>query len=105
MIAPREGRLVRLYVQLNEKSGKDGDSASREITPAFILEAAKKILRPYTLDYNYLDWWSIYRVSIVPTRHLFAQNSHDQIQQRVASQFSVANRYVVVSCTCKIRVR
>ena len=73
MIGPREGKLARLYVQLNEVSNKGGRSAPLEITPALILGVAKKILRPYTLDFKYLDWWSVYRVSLILPRICFAR--------------------------------
>lgn len=44
-------------------SGKERNSAPLEITPAVILEVARKIVKPYTLDFKYLDWWSKYKVS------------------------------------------
>lgn len=97
MIAPREGKLIRMYIQLNEMGYKDAnDSARSEITPGLILEAAQKILKPYTLDSKYLDWWSVYRVSFPSYPNFSCQGGpkahNDQIQQRVAPQFSIANR-------------
>lgn len=94
LIAPRQGGLARLYIQINEMSCKGGNFARLDTTPTLILEAAQAILEPYTLDFKYFDWWSVYRVSFKPTQDPFGRSSHDQIQQRVASQFSVANRYV-----------
>lgn len=57
---PREDRLNRLYVQLNE----EGSSFDRtQITPKVMLEAARRIMAPYELDFKYCDWWSVYQVS------------------------------------------
>ena len=94
LIAPREGKLARLYIQLNEASGKDGNLPHLEITPALILEAAQRIMEPYRLEFKYLDWWSVYKVSFNPTQNSRGQSSYDQIQQRVASKFNIANRYL-----------
>jgi len=75
MTIPREGRLVRLYVQLAE-TGSEGDGLNTsDITPEMIVETASKILSPYKLSYSHCDWWSVYTVG-----------------QQYASNFSVDNR-------------
>lgn len=60
MVIPRENKLVRLYIQLNEvsASAKDGGRVDRSrITPEVIISVAKKIMAPFTLDYHYCDWY------------------------------------------------
>lgn len=65
MSIPREKRLVRLYVQLRSVTAKAGDRIDRsEITPGVILKAAQEIMKPYTITYEYCDWWTAYQVSI-----------------------------------------
>lgn len=62
MIIPRENKLVRLYIQLTttEKVGEGGAKADRsKINPEAILQAAQRIIAPYTLTYRVLDWVSM----------------------------------------------
>lgn len=76
MVIPRENKLVRLYIQLKEVAPDASGRADRsKITPELIFGAAKKILQPYKLDYEYCDWWTAY-----------------QIGQRVGTDFSSRNR-------------
>ncbi|KAK2611864.1 hypothetical protein N8I77_005185 [Diaporthe amygdali] len=76
MVIPRENKLVRLYIQLKEVAPDASGRADRsKITPDLIFGAAKKILQPYKLDYEYCDWWTAY-----------------QIGQRVGTDFSSHNR-------------
>ena len=74
-VIPRENKLVRLYIQLNEvnSTGKQVDRS--KITPEIILKAAQKIMSPYELAYDYCDWWTAY-----------------QIGQRVGNSFSCDDR-------------
>ena len=63
MIIPRENKLTRLYIQLNEVAPDASGRADRsKISPATILKAAQKIMSPYRLDYDYCDWWTAYQV-------------------------------------------
>ncbi|KAG4223574.1 Phenol hydroxylase [Phytophthora cactorum] len=76
MVIPRENKLVRLYIQLTEVTPDASGRADRsKITPDIILNAAKKILSPYKIDYEYCDWWTAY-----------------QIGQRVGTQFDAHKR-------------
>lgn len=52
--------MTRLYVQLPE-SFSDASTADPG-TGKEIISAARRSLHPYTLDYSYSDWWTIYRV-------------------------------------------
>ncbi|KAI1660296.1 putative phenol 2-monooxygenase [Daldinia decipiens] len=76
MVIPRENKLVRLYIQLKEVTPDASGRADRsKITPDLILNAARKILSPYKIDYEYCDWWTAY-----------------QIGQRVGTQFDAHER-------------
>lgn len=75
MIIPRENKLVRLYIQLNEVSAGEERLDRSKITHELIINAARKIISPYKLDYHYCDWWTAY-----------------QIGQRVGNHFSKFDR-------------
>lgn len=79
MVIPRENKLVRLYIQLisTAKMEKEGGAKvdRSHITPDLILQSAQKIITPYTLTYQKLDWWTAY-----------------QIGQRVGNHFSAKER-------------
>jgi len=68
MTIPRENRLVRLYVQLDENQD-DGCHrfSTANVTPEMMLAEAKGILAPYQLDFQICDWSSIYTVSHTTT--------------------------------------
>jgi phenol 2-monooxygenase len=62
LIIPREGGyLVRLYVELDEVSGKDV-SDNRSVTPETLIRAANRILHPYTIEVKDIGWWSVYEI-------------------------------------------
>ncbi|KAF2859052.1 hypothetical protein K470DRAFT_250053 [Piedraia hortae CBS 480.64] len=79
MVIPREGRLVRLYIQLtttSKTSDRAGEKADRSgITPDTIMASARRIFAPYNISYRRLDWWTAY-----------------QIGQRVGKNFSAYER-------------
>ena len=75
MIIPRENKLVRLYIQLNEVNSAGQYVDRSKVTPEIILKAAQKIISPYELTYSYCDWWTAY-----------------QIGQRVGNSFSCDDR-------------
>lgn len=58
-VVPREDRLVRLYVQLDEAYPAVERS---QITAAMILAAAQRIFHPFRLEASRVDWWSVYHV-------------------------------------------
>ncbi|KAF2464475.1 uncharacterized protein BDR25DRAFT_296718 [Lindgomyces ingoldianus] len=63
MVIPRENKLVRLYIQLNEiKPDASGRADRSQITPTTIITAAQKILSPYKITYEYCDWWTAYQI-------------------------------------------
>ncbi|NKX56451.1 FAD-binding monooxygenase [Arthrobacter mobilis] len=62
LIIPREGGyLVRLYVDLGDLDPADRE-ARRRFTQESIVEAAQRILHPYTLQVKDIAWWSVYEV-------------------------------------------
>ncbi|KAI8938376.1 hypothetical protein NX059_004271 [Plenodomus lindquistii] len=63
MVIPRENKLVRLYIQLNEiKLDANGRADRSNITPDFIIKAAQKILSPYKLTYEHCHWFTAYQI-------------------------------------------
>ena len=75
MIIPRENRLVRLYIQVQEVSAGGGRLDRSRLTPEVIFKAAQRTIAPYKLEYHYCDWWTAY-----------------QIGQRTGERFSKLNR-------------
>jgi len=62
IIIPREGGyLVRLYVEL-DKLGADERVSDRNITADDLIAAARRILKPYSLDVKEVAWWSVYEI-------------------------------------------
>ena len=62
LVIPREGDyLVRLYVEM-DKLGEEERVASRGITLEQLIEAAQRILAPYTLEVKEVPWWSVYEI-------------------------------------------
>ncbi len=62
LIIPREGGyLVRLYIELDEL-GENERVSDRNIGADRLIEAARLILHPYTLDVKEIAWWSVYEI-------------------------------------------
>jgi len=62
LILPREGGyLFRMYVEL-DKLREDEKAAQRKFSQADMIAAAKRIIRPYTIDVKEVVWWSIYDI-------------------------------------------
>ena len=62
IIIPREGGyLFRLYVEL-DKLGVHERVSDRKITIDHLIEGARRILRPHTLDVKEIPWWSVYEI-------------------------------------------
>ncbi|EEU33337.1 uncharacterized protein NECHADRAFT_89551 [Fusarium vanettenii 77-13-4] len=75
MVIPREGKYVRLYIQVTEVD-ENGKAIDRfKITPQTLVQAASKILSPYKLSYKHCHWWTAYRIG-----------------QRVGSKFNAYDR-------------
>jgi phenol 2-monooxygenase len=62
LIIPREGGyLARIYVELDELVENERIE-SRDITVDRLIEAARRVLRPYTLEVMEVAWWSVYEI-------------------------------------------
>jgi phenol 2-monooxygenase len=62
VLIPREGGyLVRIYVELDQLD-KTERVHDRDITVDHLIEAARKILHPHTLDVKEVAWWSVYEI-------------------------------------------
>ena len=62
LIIPREGGyLVRIYIEL-EELGENERVATRNITVDHVIEAARQVFRPYSLDVKEVAWWSVYEI-------------------------------------------
>ncbi len=62
LIIPREGGyLVRFYIELDQL--QPGERVSgRKIQSDDLINAAKRIFRPYSLEIKQLVWWSVYEI-------------------------------------------
>ncbi len=62
LVVPREGGyLVRLYVEIDKLDAGERVS-NRNITDDDLIAAARRILKPYTLDVKEVAWWSVYEI-------------------------------------------
>ncbi|THC98550.1 hypothetical protein EYZ11_001980 [Aspergillus tanneri] len=61
MVIPREDNMVRLYVQI--ASSTDPDFSPRKTATVEEVQAtAKKILQPYSLEWERVEWYSFYPI-------------------------------------------
>ena len=64
LLIPREGDLLRLYVQLADADVLDPETGRLDkarASPQKVLEMAKRILRPYRMDpIGDIRWWTMY---------------------------------------------
>ncbi|NRB16800.1 MAG: FAD-dependent monooxygenase [Rhodobacteraceae bacterium] len=63
LIIPREGGyMVRMYIELDELHG-DERAADRNVTSEMLIEKARAIIAPYSLDVKEVAWWSAYEIA------------------------------------------
>ncbi|OTA65132.1 hypothetical protein K449DRAFT_431718 [Hypoxylon sp. EC38] len=61
MVIPREDNMVRLYIQI--ASSTDPDWSPRKTATAEEVQAsAKKILHPYLIEWETVEWYSVYPI-------------------------------------------
>lgn len=61
MVIPREDNMVRLYIQI--ASSNDADWNPRKTaTEQQVQESAKKILHPYSIEWERVEWYSVYPI-------------------------------------------
>ncbi|KKK17677.1 hypothetical protein AOCH_000933 [Aspergillus ochraceoroseus] len=61
MVIPREDNMVRLYVQIASSTDPDFDPR-KTATAEEVQNVAKKILSPYTLEWDRVEWYSVYPI-------------------------------------------
>ncbi|WIY24074.1 FAD-dependent monooxygenase [Parasedimentitalea psychrophila] len=63
LIIPREGGyMVRMYIELDELHG-DERAADRKVSSEMLIEKARAIFAPYSLDVKEVAWWSAYEIA------------------------------------------
>ena len=61
MVIPREANMVRLYIQI--ASSTDGDwNPRKSATTEEVQDAAKRILQPYWIEWDRVEWYSVYPI-------------------------------------------
>lgn len=61
MVIPREDNMVRLYVQIASSTDKDF-SPRKTATIEEVQNAAKRILKPYYITWDRVEWYSVYPI-------------------------------------------
>jgi 2-polyprenyl-6-methoxyphenol hydroxylase-like FAD-dependent oxidoreductase len=61
MVIPRENNLVRLYIQIASSTDKDW-SPRKTATEAEVQSLAKRILQPYSIEWERVEWYSVYPI-------------------------------------------
>ncbi|KPM34056.1 hypothetical protein AK830_g12517 [Neonectria ditissima] len=61
MVIPREDNMVRLYIQIASSTDSDWDPR-KTASEADVQESAKKILQPYNIEWERVEWYSVYPI-------------------------------------------
>jgi len=61
MVIPRENNMVRLYIQIATSTDPDFNPR-KSATVEEVQESAKKILKPYTIEWERVEWYSVYPI-------------------------------------------
>ena len=61
MVIPREDNIVRLYIQLASSTDPDW-SPRKTATEAEVQESAKRIMQPYSIEWQTVEWFSAYPI-------------------------------------------
>ncbi|KAI9464680.1 FAD binding domain-containing protein [Boletus coccyginus] len=87
LIVPREGNLVRFYIQLSGTDAMDpltGRADKSKMTPQKLVSVLRKIFHPFELgDPKEVEWWTIYIIG-----------------QRIASSYSHKDRVFIAGDAC-----
>ncbi|KDQ61462.1 hypothetical protein JAAARDRAFT_54828 [Jaapia argillacea MUCL 33604] len=87
MVIPREGDVVRLYIQLTDtdvRNVETGRVDMNKCSPEKLIEVARKSFHPYSIKPSGdIQWWTIYIIG-----------------QRVASKFSIHERVFIAGDAC-----
>ncbi|TIB04248.1 hypothetical protein E3P96_01660 [Wallemia ichthyophaga] len=83
MIIPREGSLVRLYIQLNLQVDEGGHVDRSLITPKMLMDQAKAVFHPYSIEIPDIMWYTGY-----------------QVGQRLTSEYAKNDRVFIAGDAC-----
>jgi len=61
MVIPREDNMVRLYIQVASSTDKDWNPR-KFATEEEVQATAKKILAPYYIEWDRIEWYSCYPI-------------------------------------------
>ncbi|KAL2214369.1 phenol hydroxylase-like protein [Sarocladium strictum] len=61
MVIPRENNMVRLYIQIGSSTDADWNPR-KTATEEEVQESAKKILQPYSIKWERVEWYSVYPI-------------------------------------------
>ncbi|KAF2460853.1 FAD binding domain-containing protein [Lineolata rhizophorae] len=61
MVIPRESNMVRLYIQIASSTDKDWNPR-KTATPEEVQATAKRILKPYFIEWDHVEWYSVYPI-------------------------------------------
>ena len=61
MVIPREDNMVRLYIQIASSTDDDWDPR-KSATIEQVQDVAKKILKPYFIEWDRVEWYSVYPI-------------------------------------------
>ena len=61
MIIPRENKMVRLYIQIASSTDENFDPR-KQVTSEEVQASAKKILQPYYIEWDTVEWYSVYPI-------------------------------------------
>ncbi|KAK1966988.1 FAD binding domain-containing protein [Colletotrichum sublineola] len=61
MVIPREDNMVRLYIQIASSTDPDFDPR-KTATMQEVQESAKRILQPYSIEWERTEWYSVYPI-------------------------------------------
>ena len=101
MVIPREGDIVRLYIQLTSSDvlGPDGRVDKTKMGPEKLMQVAQKSFQPFKITAGAFDWWTIY-ISMSRTYSPRNYTDDQPVGQRVASRFSIRERVFIVGDAC-----
>lgn len=85
MVIPQERDLVRLYIQLPIQVVPGERVDKSKVTPEFILETARRVLHPYTLDTDHIDWFTGYHMYVSHAQHPVLVYRADPIRYAVVN--------------------
>lgn len=61
MVIPRENKMVRLYIQIASSTDPDWNPR-KTATEEEVQASAKRILQPYNIEWERLEWYSVYPI-------------------------------------------